>query len=84
LSDADLSRANLRGADLRGADLRDYVYIKGSQHDFQYIQGHITIGCEYHSLEYWLIAWDIIGKKNGYTEEQLKEYKNYIDFCKTI
>jgi hypothetical protein len=88
LSRANLSRANLSGANLYGADLYGanlelpIISINGSRHQLQYIDGHIKIGCEFYSLEYWIIMYDVIGRDNGYTEEQIAEYHNYIKLCK--
>lgn len=90
LRDADLRGANLKGADLegaylKGADLRGaYLFIQGSKHRFNFYNGFIWIDCECHSLEYWLIMYDTIGRENDYTEEQIKEYYKYIKMCKEL
>jgi hypothetical protein len=88
LRGADLGGAYLGGADLRGADLGGakgikipVISISGSMHNFQYYDGNIRIGCEYHSIEYWNIMYDAIGRDNQYTEEQILEYYNYIRLC---
>ena len=87
LSEANLSEANLRGADLRGADLRGadlwganlyFIKIKGSVNELLYCQDHLWIGCEYHHIGFWKIAYNIIGKENNYSDEQIEEYRNYI------
>jgi len=93
LREADLLGANLRGADLREADLLGanlyganlpIVHIKGTANLLQYLTENITIGCEFHSLEYWLIMYDVIGRENNYTESQIEEYGNYIKSIKNM
>lgn len=32
-----------------------------------------------HPISHWLTNYEIIGRKNGYSEEQIIEYKKYID-----
>src|SRR5271157_3203385 len=73
LSSADLSWANLSCANLSGAYgiILPIISICGSMHLFTYIEGDITIGCEFHSLEYWKIMYDFIGKENEYTDAQI-------------
>ena len=39
----------------------------------------IGIGCEVHTIEAWLSDYKKIGAANGYTHNQIKEYKRYID-----
>ncbi len=88
LCDADLRGANLYGANLRGANLYGakiklpIISIAGSMHFFFYQSGNISIGCENHSVEYWLIMYDIIGREYDYMPEQIREYSEYIKMCK--
>src|SRR5271157_5888960 len=86
LSSADLSWANLSCANLSGAYgiILPIISICGSMHLFTYIEGDITIGCEFHSLEYWKIMYDFIGKENEYTDAQIAEYHKYILMCSII
>ena len=84
LSGANLSEANLSGADLYAANLSGYVYIKGSYHDLQFHNGFVKIGCHSYSLEYWNIMYYRIGKDEGYTDKQIKEYKNYLNLLKEV
>ena len=95
LTGADLIGADLRGADLRGANLlganilganldSKVISINGSRHFFFYFDGNVSIGCEFYSLEYWLIMYEKIGNDNEYTSYQIKEYKKYLDFCKEV
>ena len=89
LSEANLSGANLYEADLSGANLYEAdginlpaISINGTAHSFQYVDGHVKIGCEFHHLEYWLIMYESIGRRYDYTPEQIAEYGRYIKMCK--
>jgi hypothetical protein len=91
LRGADLYGADLRGADLYGADLRGanlyganlcekYLQIKGSKAWLVGFGDKIQIDCEDHTVIEWQQEYEAIGKKNGYTDDEIKEYKSYIDF----
>ncbi len=85
LSGANLSGANLYGADLSGADLSGaIIFIYGSRHLMQYNADikELRIGCHFYQLEYWLIAYNLIGKEEKYSNEQIKEYHNYMKILK--
>jgi hypothetical protein len=91
LEDANLRGANLRGANLRGAYLEDannislpILNIQGSKHHLFYMAGAIKIGCESHTVKKWLADYNLIGKRNGYTDEQIEEYFKYINFCSEL
>ena len=86
LRGADLSGAYLHGAYLRGAYLHGaknislpIINISGTQHSIFYMDGKIKIGCVEKTIPEWLLEYEKIGKENDYTEEQIKEYKKYID-----
>ena len=88
---ASLNGASLDGASLYGASLENtsgavypLISISGTMHLFCYYDGHITIGCEYHHIEYWLIMYEAIGRENDYTPEQIAEYGRYIKMCKAV
>ena len=83
LQDTDLRHAYLHHANLQGTDLKIH-FIVGSSHAVQFLDNNIKIGCEYHSLAYWLVMYDVIGKENNYTDEQIKEYHEYIKSCKEL
>lgn len=40
--------------------------------------GYIKIGCKIETLETWLKTYKAVGRVNGYTPEQIKEYYEYI------
>jgi len=84
LSEANLSEAHLRGADLRGAKncfIRHWLpQIQGSRH-FVCMSGERTlkIGCISNSIDWWLENCEKCGIENGYTPEQIVEYRRYIE-----
>ena len=87
LSEADLRGANLRGADLRGAKLSEaLIFIHGSRHQLQYNKeiNELRIGCHVHSLDKWLKSYKSIGDEECYTEEQIEEYKQYMDMLAVL
>jgi hypothetical protein len=51
-----------------------YLYIHASQHDITATPELISIGCERHPPSHWLSHYKTIGKKNGYSPEQIAEY----------
>ena len=94
LSYADLRYADLRSADLSSADLRyaDLSYANLSHANlaiFQFqrhqafytLDGTLRIGCFVMPVTEWLLGFEEIGKKNGYDEEQIKAYGNFIKSC---
>jgi hypothetical protein len=94
LSGADLSDANLSGADLTranlsGANLSETIYKDNTIVNFQY-QKHtasylgtdeIRIGCHVYSIKHWLDNFEEIGKKENYSEEQIRRYGKFIKSC---
>jgi hypothetical protein len=93
LSRADLSGANLSGADLSGAYLNltkisetEYlvksIFINGPKHSVSWWGlNMISIGCRRYTCEQWLDNYMRIGEREGYTPDQIAEYKTYIDIC---
>jgi len=92
LRGANLRGANLRGADLRGADLRGanlngvrgIISFNLDRHALIYHKNGINIGCESHSLNYWLKNYKKIGKKNGYSQDEIEVYNMAIKFCNKL
>ena len=39
------------------------------------------IGCEKHTFDEWLSNYEEIGRKHEYSEDEIKEYKRYIDLA---
>jgi len=59
------------------------LQIQGSRHYVNFVSHSIVkIGCYQQTIDVWLKTFEQIGKDNGYTEGQIKEYKLYLDLCK--
>ena len=74
LEGANLYGANLRGAKLEGAtNIISFTY---GQHlgIFVIDAAYVKIGCEGHSLSYWLENYEGIGQENNYDETTIKMY----------
>ena len=89
LSYANLSGANLSCANLSGANLNGTIYKDNTIVSFMY-QKHtatylgtdeIRIGCHVHPIKHWVDNFEEIGKKEGYNNEQIKRYGNFIKSC---
>jgi hypothetical protein len=84
LCGADFSGAVLCGADFRGAVLcgvkmdKEIIFFNFNKHVLQKIDDEIRIGCEAHSIQYWLENYVEIGKENYYTDEEIRRYGNFI------
>ncbi len=84
LREANLSEAYLEGADLRGAYLYDckgvITFQAGKHFGFSYWYDNtpwVQLGCEHHSLRYWLINYPHIGETNRYTPVEIDMYKEW-------
>ena len=91
LSHVNLEGANLEGTMLKYVILEDFnltdtgVYIfNGPQHDGIYNSkdGMLYIGCEIHSLDYWLKNYINIGKEHEYSDEEIETYGAWIKSLK--
>ena len=78
ITGAILAGANLYCADLRCANLK-HLKKEGSRDYFIALENQIQIGCHISSFDWWLSNYAECGKENAYTEEEIIEYKNYID-----
>jgi len=57
------------------------LYIQGTKHAVTNCAfGKISIGCHIHTFIEWIENYKRIGKDNGYTDEEIKEYKAIINF----
>lgn len=62
-----------------GVKLQKNFYIVDSKHILTYTGNNtLSIGCHNYTIKEWLDNFEIIGKKENYTQEQIKEYKQYI------
>ena len=86
---ADLSSANLRFADLRSANLRfadlrsaNLIFFQYQKHWAHYtFDGALWIGCIQMPVTEWALAFKEIGAKEGYSEEQILMYGQFINMC---
>ena len=88
LRGSDLTGANLEGADLEGVDLEGtgVYFFKGPCRRAIYNSkdDKLYIGCQVHSLDYWLENYVDIGKEHGYTDEDIEVYGNWIKSLKEL
>lgn len=99
LNGANLWRANLKGANLCGASLEgvslgkaDLTFCKniisftlGKHLGFMVLDSkYVQIGCEGHSLSYWLENYEKMGLARGYYEEDIKVHSSLIKWLETI
>ncbi len=85
LRGADLRGADLQGADLRGAEGVTPVVLQiGGTRDWIIVReaGHITIGCEHHTLVWWEEHYRAMGRCENYTDTQVAEYQAHIAHCR--
>ena len=61
------------------------LQIQGTRHFVNFCaKGILKIGCHELKIDVWLKKFKTIGKENGYTEEQIKEYGLYIELAKKL
>ena len=84
LSRAYLSRAYLSRAYLIGAILpagMSIMQILGSRVPLVALSTpeglEVRSGCEYHDLEWWQANGETLGRKEGYSDSQIDEYKRH-------
>ena len=84
LSGANLSGANLIGANLAGADLsgaKGIIRISGTRHEVLSTTKGIWVGCMTFDFKTWKDEFKQAGMDNNYTQDQIKEYKEYLELC---
>ena len=58
------------------------LQIQGSRHTLtECKKGFLQIGCKCYTFEEWELHFEAIGKAEGYSEDQIQEYKSYIDLA---
>ena len=58
------------------------LQIQGSRHTLtECKKGFLQIGCKVYTFEEWELHFEAIGKAEGYSENQIQEYKLYIDLA---
>ena len=93
LEDADLEGAVLEGANLKYAYLTNVnlegtgvYFFKGPKDDAIYNSkdDKLYIGCQVHSLDYWLKNYVDIGKEHEYTDEEIEVYGTWFKSLKEL
>lgn len=56
------------------------IRIIGSVHEVDYYgTDRVKIGCEAHSLEWWLRHYEAVGRVNHYEAREIDEYRRYLE-----
>ena len=79
LAGADLFGANLSVADLSGA--KGIIRISGTRHEVFSTTKGIWVGCMTFDFKTWKDEFKQAGMDNNYTQDQIKEYKEYLELC---
>ena len=81
LTCTNITEANLEKNNLEGTGIR---FFKGPRHDAIYNlkDDKLYIGCQAHCLDYWLENHVTIGRRHGYTDEEIEVYGNWFKSLK--
>jgi hypothetical protein len=61
------------------------IYIIGSRYSVSYWgEDRVDIGCQDRSISEWLTNYKDIAAENNFTDEQIREYRGYVEFIKSI
>lgn len=60
------------------------LHIKGSKHFVNINGDKLQIGCKLYSISSWKAHFEKIGKAEGYSDEQIEEYKLYINLAEKL
>ena len=68
-----------------GCDVPKSLFISASHHTVSYWgEDVIQIGCKRYTISEWQKHFRKIGEAEGYSTEQMEEYKGYIDLIATM
>jgi len=68
-----------------GKHTKSPLHIEGSKDYITVCTAEVVnVGCESYPIDFWLENAQTIGKKNNYSEEEIKEYINYFKFIKSL
>ena len=68
-----------------GCDVPKSLFISASRHTVSYWgEDVIQIGCKRYTISKWQKHFRKIGEAEGYSPEQMEEYKGYIDLIATM
>ena len=79
---ANLSRANLSRADLFKIQNKNIITFQFNKHFTYYCDGNVKIGCEFDSLDNWLLKYKELGKSNNYSDLEIKMYGDLLKLIK--
>ena len=66
-------------------DVPKSLFISASRHTVSYWgEDAIQIGCKHYTISEWQKHFRKIGEAEGYSPEQIEEYKGYIDLIATM
>lgn len=61
------------------------LFITGTKNSLNwYGTGIIHIGCHKKEIDWWVKNYKDIGKKEGYSEDEIEEYFEYIKICERM
>ena len=65
-----------------GVVIQKTICITGTKHTvIWYGTGDINIGCHKYTISEWLKSGLEIARRGNYTDEQVNEYRGYVNFC---
>lgn len=68
-----------------GCDVPKSLFISASRHAVSYWgEDVVQIGCKRYTISEWQKHFRKIGEAEGYSPEQMEEYKGYIDLIATM
>ena len=68
-----------------GVELKKTLYVVGSKHIVTYTGNDtVSIGCYNYKIDKWLEKFEVVGQKEGYSVEEINEYKQYILMAQTF
>lgn len=69
----------MRNAFLAGTN---FLFIRGTRGEVICTgREYLTVGCLTYSVDEWLLRYQEIGEEEGYSEEEIAEYKLYIELA---
>jgi hypothetical protein len=78
-------RPSVDGASIGDGVKPIIIQFIGSKHRVTYWgENRIDIGCKTYGIEVWKNVYNEIGVNNNYSNEEIQEYKNYINIIDSI
>lgn len=84
LTEANLTWANMHGVDMFGSNclsaIGDFLRLKGTRDALIAIDSEtVLVGCESHSIRWWLANYRAVGEEFDYSQEQIEEYRLHLE-----